>query len=132
MKRIPESIIILLSIFLISSACSTRSQGKLMFEKLTCESLENPLGIESPQPLFSWIVSSNGYDQTQTAYHLLVASSADLLAPGNADMWNSGRVVSDQSIHVEYNGEALQSGKQYWWTVMIRDQDGAQTFLTEA
>ena len=127
MKRIPESIIILLSIFMISSACSTRNQGKLMFGKLTCESLEDPLGIESPHPSFSWIVNSNGYDKTQAAYHLLVASSADLLAPGRADMWNSGKVGSDQSIHVEYNGEALQSGKQYWWTVMIRDQDGNES-----
>ncbi len=62
--------------------------------------------------------------QRQTAYHILVASSADLLAKDQADLWDSGRIASDRSIHVEYAGKPLPSRMRCHWKARIWDQDG--------
>ncbi|NUQ04473.1 MAG: family 78 glycoside hydrolase catalytic domain [Anaerolineae bacterium] len=61
----------------------------------------------------------------QTAYRLLAASALTLLAPGSADLWDSGRVESDQSAHVVYGGQALRSRQRVYWRVEVWDETGA-------
>src|SRR5690348_2414771 len=70
--------------------------------ELRCENLENPSGIDSTQPRLSWILHSSGRDQLQTAYQVLVASSAKQLDADNGDLWDSGKTSSDQSIQIPY------------------------------
>jgi len=53
----------------------------------------------------------------QTAYQILVASSEELLKDGKADLWDSGKVESDQSIHLEYHGKPLESRMECHWKV---------------
>lgn len=36
-------------------------------------------------------------------------------------MWNSGKIVSDSSVHVSYAGKPLQSGQRYEWQVRVWD-----------
>jgi len=62
-------------------------------------------------------VNSPENDEIQTAYHILVASTADKLAANTGDLWDSGRVESSQSVAVEYKGAPLYAGKSYWWKV---------------
>ena len=52
--------------------------------ELQCEELKNPLGIDIINPRFSWQLSSSRRDEYPTAYQLLVASSRELLQPGDA------------------------------------------------
>jgi len=47
--------------------------------KLQCEYRTNPLGIDVTQPRLFWQLQSDERSQTQTAYQILVASSAELL-----------------------------------------------------
>ncbi len=95
------------------------------FELLTCNSQQNPIAIQSQKPLLSWVVKADGYNRSQTAYQVLVASTSDLLTEGSADLWNSGKVMSSQSAHLKYAGKKLSSTQKYWWKVKIWDEKGS-------
>ncbi len=98
--------------------------------RLRCEYRENPLGIDAPKPRLSWVLAELTSDisnptsttlrgQRQTAYQVLVASSPQLLAQDQGDLWDSGKVTSDQSIQVEYAGKPLDSGRICHWKVRV-------------
>ena len=93
---------------------------------LLCNLLTQPetCVITEPQPDFGWIVPSTRDGDFQSAYQILVASSPKLLEPGRADMWDSGKVVSAQSINVLYSGKALAANSSYWWCVRTWNKDG--------
>jgi alpha-L-rhamnosidase len=55
----------------------------------------------------------------QAAYQVLVASTPELLAKDKGDLWDSGKVESDQSFHIEYKGMALESGMPCFWKVRV-------------
>jgi alpha-L-rhamnosidase len=92
--------------------------------ELRCESLRNPAGIDSLNPRLSWIIESDRRRETQTAYQVLVASTAELLAADQSDFWNSGKILSDASAQVEYAGQALPASARCFWKVRIWDRDG--------
>jgi len=91
---------------------------------LRCEYLVNPLGIDTTKPRLSWILHSIERGQRQTAYRILVAGSVDALRWDRGDLWDTGKVASDQSIHVEYAGKPLASHTRCWWKVRVWDKDG--------
>lgn len=91
--------------------------------ELRCEYVVNPLGVDMPQPRLFWKLESNTRGARQTAYQILTASSVGLLAQDKGDLWDSGRVRSDETIHVRYQGEPLQSSQQVFWKVRVWDQD---------
>lgn len=86
---------------------------------LRCEYLEKPLGLETTKPRLSWIITSDQRGQWQTAYQVLVASSQPLLAQDQGDLWDSGKVLSRQSVHVGYQGKPLASEMQCFWKVRV-------------
>ncbi len=88
---------------------------------LRCEYRVNPLGIGETQPRLSWVVESGERAQRQTAYHILVASSATALAADNADLWDSGKVSSSETTGVVYAGKPLPSGQQCFWKLKVWD-----------
>jgi alpha-L-rhamnosidase len=92
--------------------------------RLRCEYLENPLGLDIPGPRLSWVVQSNERGQKQTAWQILVASRKELLARCQGDLWDSGKVDGDQTIHVEYAGKLLASRMQCHWKVRVWDRQG--------
>jgi hypothetical protein len=52
---------------------------------------------------------------------VLVSSTEELLKNDKADLWDSGKVESDQSIQVEYAGKALESRMRCYWKVRVWD-----------
>jgi len=90
---------------------------------LRCEYLTNPLGIDAPQPRLSWQIEDNDHKPTtrglqQTAYQVLVASSQELLQNNKGDLWDSGRVESNNTSQIEYKGaQPLKSRQQCFWKV---------------
>ena len=104
----------------------------LTFGRLTCEMLENPLGIDVERPRLSWVLESNRRGAAQSAYQVLAASSREKIDRGEADLWDSGRVKSDQSILIEYAGETLASGQQAFWKVRVWDEAGDPSAWSEA
>ena len=123
-------LILLLSLLLHS--CSNQTKEKMEIAELDCQYCINPLGIDSQNPDLSWILKSSGRDQKQTAYQILVAEDSLNLAKDTADTWNSGKINSDASIHIKYEGKSLQSGKRYWWKVKIWDKDGIASDWSKA
>ncbi|MGD9635079.1 MAG: glycoside hydrolase family 78 protein [Pirellulales bacterium] len=92
-----------------------------------CEYLTNPLGIDATRPRLSWKLESGERGTRQTAYQVLVASSAGKLAANEGDLWNSGRVESSESSHIRYAGKPLSSTERAWWKVRVWDQDGRES-----
>jgi alpha-L-rhamnosidase len=101
-----------------------QAKADMVVSNLKCESLTNPLGLDELHPRLSWWLSSRQRGQVQTAYRVQVAGSSEALAKGKPDLWDSGRVASDQSIHVVYRGKPLTSRLRCWWRVRAWDRDG--------
>lgn len=91
---------------------------------LRCEYLVNPLGIDVATPHLSWQSDNTERNWKQAVYQVLVASSAEMLRTGSADVWDSGRVSSDESVGIAYGGPALESRKRYYWKVRVWDAAG--------
>ena len=104
-----------INFFLLSFQCIILSmQAQVKVEHLRTENLNSPLGIDVLQPYFSWQLVSNERNVAQSAYEIRVGNEETALAKGK-NTWASGKINSNQSIHVPYNGAALASGKKYYW-----------------
>ncbi len=106
-------------------ALGQESNSPLSPARLRCEYSVNPLGIDTPHPRLFWIVESNERGQQQSAYQILAASSTDLLERNTGDLWDSGKVASDQTIHIRYGGKELKSSQRVFWKVRVWNQHGA-------
>lgn len=89
---------------------------------LTVEYMTAPVGIDTPNPRLSW--KSKATDKmlknvVQTAYRILVASSPEMLAENKGDLWDSGKIESDQSLNIEYAGNSLQTSQRCYWKVNV-------------
>jgi len=100
---------------------------------LLCNLLTEPekCVITEPQPDFGWIVNSKLTEDHQSAYQILVASSAMLPGKESGDMWDSGKVASSQSINVVYGGKPLAPNASYWWCVRTWNKEGEATAFSE-
>lgn len=102
---------------------------------LLCEYLENPLGIDETAPRLTWqlrAADAQARGLRQTAYRVLVASTPELLAKDQGDLWDSARVESDESAHIVYSGKPLLSHLRCHWKVRAWDQDGKASDWSEA
>ncbi len=97
---------------------------------LRCEYLVNPLGIDEMRPRLSWNIESGRRGARQIAWRVWVASSAECLAAGEADLWDSDRVEDDRTVHIEYDGTSLVSRMACHWQVQIWDERG-ETAVSE-
>src|SRR4051794_624245 len=91
------------------------ASAPLQVYDLRCDSAENPLGIDSTPPRLSWKLRSDDRGQRQSAWQVLVASSAAELARDHGDVWDSGRHGGDEQLHVPYAGRPLHSSEQVYW-----------------
>ena len=89
--------------------------------ELKCENLIDPLGIDNVTPHFSWKLKGDGWKGGQTYYEIQVASDSVLLAQGKADLWNTGKLKSDASVMVPYQGKTLTSRSLCYWRVRVWD-----------
>src|SRR5687768_16031913 len=86
---------------------------------LTCEYLVDPLGLDETRPRLAWKV----FDSRQTAYRVVVST----LEGGDGDLWDTRKVFSDRSTHVEYLGKPLDPIQRAWWKVCVWDQSRQQS-----
>jgi alpha-L-rhamnosidase len=109
----------------ISIGAAAEQQAKSGPAELQVDNLTAPLGIDDLAPKFSWQLRDPTRGARQTAYELLVASSEDLLLAGKADVWDSGRIESAQSLNIRYAGPALEPSRRYFWQVKVWGADGS-------
>jgi alpha-L-rhamnosidase len=113
------------------SACGN-GYGSLQPVSLTCEMLVDPQGIDVKQPRLSWKLTSSDQGSLQTAYQIVAATSEEKLANGEWDIWNTGRVTSDDTLWIQYAGKELKSRDKLWWKVRVWDEAGRESKWSEA
>lgn len=91
----------------------------------------NPTGIDTIEPALSWQSDDTTRNWKQSAYRILVATSPQRLKSGSADVWDSGRVVSSESIGVPYGGPPLKSRQRCYWLVRTWDEYGVEAVSSE-
>ena len=91
---------------------------------LRCNYAINPPGVDSPPPRLSWKLPGTARGQRQSAYEILAASSEKILAGDAGDLWDSGRVDSDETIQISFPGGKLKSSEQIFWKVRVWDEEG--------
>ena len=99
----------------------------LLPQGLLCEWLTDPAGIDARAPRLSWRFEGGPNSRRglrQTKYQILAASAPGLLEPGKADRWDSGIVVSDETLSIVWSGKPLASGERVHWTVRVWDEAG--------
>ncbi len=113
-----------LLIILILFGCT--AMAGIRPSKLTCENINKPMVVDILNPRLSWInvADENERSQFQTAWEIRVAGSMDLLISGKADLWNSDKILSGESINIPYGGKSLTSRQDCWWQVRVWDRKG--------
>ena len=103
-----------IALLIIITTGSLLLNAQVIVKNLLTENLVNPIGLDEIKPRFTWQLISDKRNVMQKAYEMKVSS-------GKTAVWSSGKVVSDQSVHIPYGGTALQSGKKYTWQVRVWD-----------
>ena len=88
---------------------------------LRVQHADRPLSIEDRHPVFSWRMESDVRGQKQTAYQLSVIREVD-----GSELWDTGKVLSDQSVDIPYQGVALQAEKGYTVKLSVWDKNGKE------
>lgn len=100
------------------------ANAALLPVKLRCEYAVNPLNVDVSNPRLFWIDESSERGQRQTGYQVIIASSEKKLAADKGDLWDSGKVVSDDTIQISYGGKPLNSLQPAFWKVRVWDAKG--------
>ena len=93
------------------------AQAQVKISNVLCENRPNPIGLDIERPKFTWGLSSEKKNVSQSAYQVRVSTSTDFKKP----VWESGKVLSDSSVHVAYKGKPLASHTKYYWQVRVWD-----------
>ncbi len=115
--------------FLFLPACVAQ---KTQVVNLRCDYRTNPLNVETASPNLSWQLVAMKRNVTQQAYRILVADDYQTIQKNTGSVWDSKKVHTDQSIQNIYRGDALLSGKTYYWKVMIWDNKGDSSWSRPA
>jgi alpha-L-rhamnosidase len=124
MKRSITILSMALTLTLISGINICEAASPLTVNELRCEYKTSPLGIDVVKPRLSWKIEASQRATDQSAYHIRAANSVEDLSRGQNLLWDSGKVQSDQSVHVVYAGPALAARQLVYWQVRVWDNHG--------
>ncbi len=111
----------IIGVLLLSLTCNAASA--LTADALRCEYLSDPLGIDTLSPRLSWMLNSEVRGEKQSGYQILVASSRKLLDSDTGDLWDTGKVLSAESVNIEYAGQALVSRSECFWKLRVWNRE---------
>ena len=118
--------LVLMNVLVVGCAAPHASSiGELRApQHLRCEYLVDPLGIDETAPRLSWEMDDPRRGAAQRAYQIMAASSETALEQDSGDLWDTGKVASDESVQIVYSGRPLRSGMEVYWTVRLWDANG--------
>ena len=108
----------------LGSLLCAQASAALNPVELECDQWQNPVGIDSVHPKLSWKLESTGGSTRQSAYRILCATEPSMLEVGKVDLWDSGKVNSEQQLDVLYDGEPLTAAQRVYWKVQSWDEEG--------
>jgi len=112
------------SLIMAAAMSSLAAAPPLKPAALRCESLKEPLGVDTAKPILSWQLQDASWGARQTAYQISTFTKAPASEGTKPDIWDSGRISSDISAGVPYGGPSLIPEKRYFWRVKVWDKDG--------
>ena len=118
-SRLRKAFVVLVFLNLLVAPRTAFSQLIPIPLDLVTEYKTDPIGIDVKQPRLSWKISTNERGWRQSAYQMQVAASADDLRGSRAIIWDSGKLVSAESVHREYAGPEVRSSMRYFWRVRV-------------
>jgi len=119
-------LLLVLLLTIIAASSEVQAAPKPSATHLLTEYLENPLGIDVPQPWLSWQLGQDVRGARQSAYQIQVADSLEALKSGKANVWDGGKVFSNQTVNIPLPASGgLASGMRCYWRVKVWDADGA-------
>ena len=87
----------LFTVLFIASSVIITAASPLQPATLTCEYVENPLGIDTKIPRLSWAFKSTERNQFQSAYELIVGDNIKDIKQAKGNVWSTGKVSSKQN-----------------------------------
>ena len=113
------------TILLLALLCSTAGAAAQDFSVVNprCEYRDEPLGINTLTPRFSWQISARDRGFLQSAYELIVGDDRAAVAAGRGNLWRV-KAKGAESLHIPYAGKALESSKEYYWSVRVWNTAG--------
>lgn len=127
---VPRLCILSLLAFSASAAAAAQAEPPAP-TRLRCEYRANPLGIDAAPPRLSWILDVEQRGLRQSAYQIVVASTPEHLAADTGDLWDSGKVVSEETVNVAYAGAPLASGQRCYWKARFWDKNDQASLWSE-
>jgi alpha-L-rhamnosidase len=109
--------------YLITSCTETEPSPEI--RSLKIEHLTNPLGLDVEKPRFSWVYENPSRGAAQSAYRIIVAENPGDLENDTGSLWDTGKVMSSNTLNIVYEGDSLESGQKYFWKLQVWDRDGA-------
>ena len=113
------------------SMVNTLTGDEIRVVGLRTEFVESPIGVEALSPSLSWRIDAKRHGVRQTAYRILVAADLESLNCDKADLWDSDRVDSEESVDIRYGGLALVSRQRCFWRVQIWDEQGRASAFSQ-
>jgi len=100
-----------------------KDQSPIRINKIKCNSKEYPVGVRTKGLSFSWQMTSSQRNQSQSAWQIVVGKSRKALDKGDY-LWDSGKQMRSQNLHVPYEGPTLEPASSYYWKVKVWDKEG--------
>lgn len=109
-------------LLLVAASPVLAQSGPCLPSGLRCEHLVNPLGVDTPEPRLSWMLTDGRHGAGQTAYQVIVGTDSAAVARGEGNMWNTQKTGSEEML-VRYSGKKLEPFTRYFWSVTVWDKD---------
>ncbi|MCC6669992.1 MAG: family 78 glycoside hydrolase catalytic domain [Planctomycetes bacterium] len=91
---------------------------------LRVEGRVDPGCVDALRPRLAFVAVDARRGAAPTGAQVLVAGSAEELARGSGDLWDSGRIAWSGGAPVEYGGAPLRSRQRCFWRVRTFDAGG--------
>jgi len=129
-KRLLSLVLVLVMVLGMFPVMALADQAKGSVYDMKVCNLTQPLGIDKT-PMFSWMADMEGFGKAQSAYQIIVSSTAEKAAAHEGDLWDSGKIAGADNFDVAYAGAALTSKTPYYWCVQVWDEADASMGWSE-
>ncbi len=90
--------------------------------------IQGMIGIGTASPRFSWKIVSDKNNIIQEAYQIIVASSEKNMEEGVGDLWDTGKVLSNNQLWIQYQGSPLKNNQRAFVRIRVYTNKGVSNW----